>query len=47
MEHHYNLLNREDSYKYINKIIDSLILKLLDVIISIRLVGLEDKDNPN
>ena len=47
LENYYNLLNRESPYKYINKIMDLLILKLLDLIIPIGLVRIEDKDSLN
>ncbi len=45
LEYYYNLLNRESPYKYINEIIGSLILKILDLIIPTGLVRLEDKNS--
>ena len=41
----YNLLNRESSYKHINKIIDSSIFELLNIIIYTKLVRLKDKNS--
>ncbi len=47
LENYYNLLNRKSPYKYINEIIDSLILKILNLIIPTGLVRIEDKDSLN
>ena len=45
LEHCYDLLNRESSYKHINKTIDSPIFEPLNIIIHTELVRLKDKNS--
>ena len=42
LKHHYNLLNEENSYKYVNKTMDSSMLKPVDVIVFTESVELKD-----
>jgi len=45
LENYCNLLNGKSFYKYVNKTMDSPMLKTLDLIVSTGSVRIEDKDN--
>ena len=47
LKYRYNLSNKKNSYKYINKIINLLIFKLFDMIIHIKSIKLKNKNNFN